>query len=424
MFLLIFSVVFLASFGLQKILGGIKSHNEQKRLFTILKAVVITFGVLAFLFTIGGEALFSIWNGVLYSDISDQKKASMLQNIPDIQRDFWLAFLLVGAAATALYLFVKGRLKSTVFIIWIGSLLVIDLWRVDFKFIKDFDFFSFFKKDSVIEFLKKDPDQFRVMVLPGTLRGQNLLALYDIAQVFGYHGNQLKRYDEFTEREYREKAGTQKEFYDRYSRFLFGPKPDILNVKYLLSRADFSHPKFNQVYQAEGIFVFQNAQYLPRARIIFDYEVIEDKEKILERLEDPEFDYRNTIILEKPPSESLSFVDTGEAFGPARIMENNINDFTVRAELSQPGFLVLSENFYPAWKAFVDGKEAEIYQANYTFRAVFLDKGDHQVRFVYDSPYWKTAKGVSGISLLFVCFVLTFSFYKKVWHGRISKGTQ
>jgi len=418
MFLLIFSVVFLASFGLQRILSGIKSQNEQKRLFTALKIVVIIFGVLALLFTIGGQALLSIWNGILYSDISAQKKGAMLQNLPNIQRDFWVTFLLIGGAATALYLLIKSKMKSTVFIISIGCLTVIDLWRIDFKFIQNFDYHSFFRKDSVVEFLKKDPDKFRVMVLPGTLRGQNLLALYDIPQVFGYHGNQLKRYDEFTERKYRETAGTQKEFYNRYTQFLFGPKPDILNVKYLISGADFSHPKFNKVYQGNAIFVFQNVQCLPRARIVFDYEVIEDKEKTLEKLKDPEFDHNNKIILEKDPHLSLPFDDTVRTFGSAEVVEEKINDLKVRVKLSRSGFLVLSENFYPAWKAFVDGEETEIYRANYTFRAILLEEGEHEVRFIYDSSYYKLAKNISGISILFVFFVLIFGFVKKPFKRR------
>jgi len=242
-----------------------------------------------------------------------------------------------------------------------------------------------------------------------------------VAQVFGYHGNQLKRYDEFTEREYREKAGTQQEFYNRYSQFLFGPKPDILNVKYLLSGADFSHDKFNKVYQGSGIFIFQNTQYLPRARIVFDYEVIEDKEKILERINDPDFDHNTKIILERPLAGRLSSFDTVEASSSAEIVENTINHLTVRARLSRPGLLVLSENFYPAWKAFVDGKETEIHRANYTFRAVFLNRGDHQVRFVFQSPSYKAAKRVSGISLLFVCFVLAFNFFKRTLYQRIPK---
>jgi len=419
MFLLIFSFVFLACYGLQKILSGLKSHDEQKKLLRIVKAFVIVFGVLAFFFTIGGQALLSIWNSILYSDISAQKKASMLQNLPNIQRDFWLTFLVVCAAAAALYLYVKGKLKSTVFIICIGCLLVIDLWRIDFRFINNFDYFDFFRKDPVVDFLKKDPDRFRVMVLPGTLRGQNVLALYDVAQVFGYHGNQLKRYDEFTEREYREKAVTQRELYDRFSQFLFGPKPDILNVKYLLSRGDFSHPKYEKVYEAGGVFAFQNTECLPRARVVFEYEVMEDKERVLDRLKDPEFNPKNKIILEKEPSQSISFADTSQAFGSAEVLDDKGGHLTLRATLSRPGFLVLSENFYPAWKAYVDGEETEIYQANYTFRAVFLEKGDHQVRFVYDSPYWSTAKRVSGISLLFVFSVLAFSLLRQARRRKI-----
>lgn len=256
------------------------------------------------------------------------------------------------------------------------------------------------------------------MVLPGTLKGQNFLALYDIPQVFGYHGNQLKRYDEFTEREYREKATSQKEFYNRYSQFLFGPKLDLLNVKYLLSGSDFSHPKFQKAYQSGGLFVFQNTQNLPRARIAFEYEVIQDKEKILERLNDQEFDHKNKIILEKPPQLNLSSADTIEVSGSAEIVDDNINNITIKVKLSHPGFLVLSENFYPAWKAFVDGEETEIHRANYTFRAILLSEGEHQVRFVFDSPIYGLAKNVSGISILFVFFVLILSFVKKPFHRR------
>ncbi|MGB2696986.1 MAG: 6-pyruvoyl-tetrahydropterin synthase-related protein [Candidatus Zixiibacteriota bacterium] len=418
MFLWIFSVVFMASFGVQRVLSGIKSPQEQKKLLTILKAAVIIFGVLAFLFTIGGEFMLSIWNGLLYSDIPAPKKTSMLQNLPNIQKGFWLMFLFISAVAVALYLLVKGKLKTTIFIIWIGALLVIDLWRVNFKFIENFDYFNYFRKNPVVDFLKKDQDRFRAMVLPGTLRGQNFLALYDIPQVFGYHGNQLKRYDEFTEREYREKATSQKEFYNRYSQFLFGPKLDLLNVKYLLSGSDFSHPKFQKAYQSGGLFVFQNTQNLPRARIAFEYEVIQDKEKILERLNDQEFDHKNKIILEKPPQLNLSSADTIEVSGSAEIVDDNINNITIKVKLSHPGFLVLSENFYPAWKAFVDGEETEIHRANYTFRAILLSEGEHQVRFVFDSPIYGLAKNVSGISILFVFFVLILSFVKKPFHRR------
>jgi uncharacterized membrane protein YfhO len=151
---------------------------------------------------------------------------------------------------------------------------------------------------------------------------------------------------------------------------------------------------------------------------VFEYEVIQDKEKILERLKSSEFDHINKIILEKTPQLGLSPGDTIGVSGSAEIVEDNLNDITIRARLSQPGFLVLSENFYPAWKAFVDGEETEIYRADYTFRAVLLKEGEHQIRLVYDSPFYKLAKNISGISILFVFCVLVFSFVKKPFKRR------
>jgi uncharacterized membrane protein YfhO len=44
---------------------------------------------------------------------------------------------------------------------------------------------------------------------------------------------------------------------------------------------------------------------------------------------------------------------------------------------------VLSDVYYPGWKAFADGTEVPILRANHAFRAVRLGEGRHDVRFVY-----------------------------------------
>ena len=50
---------------------------------------------------------------------------------------------------------------------------------------------------------------------------------------------------------------------------------------------------------------------------------------------------------------------------------------------SENTFLVLSDTYFPGWKAYVDGKEEKIYRANYNFRAIPLRAGTHKVEFVY-----------------------------------------
>lgn len=403
LFVLIFSVVFLSGLFIQRLFKGIREAAEQKKLFKLLLIIVAVFFGIALLFSVAGDALLSIWKGILYPGIASFKDRTMSQNLPNIVKGFWLVTFLVGLAAAAVYLLVKQRISPTLFAVWICVLVIFDLWRVDAKFIRDFDYQAHFRRDSVIEFLQKDEEKFRVMSLPGTHQSQNILAFYDLMQVFGYHGNQLKAYDDFTERKYRESARTQEEYGQRYAQFLFGNKPDLLNVKYVLSPQPIDHPKFRQVFQGDGIYVFQNQTYLPRARVVFDYQVIEDRDKILDRIDDPDFDYRNAIILKEEAGVSPGLADTSSASGTARMVKDEINSQLVIANLSRPGFLILSENYYPSWKAYVDGRETKIYRANYLFRAVHLDQGEHEVRFVLESgPYrvGKTSTLLTSVLLL------------------------
>ncbi|KPK74293.1 MAG: hypothetical protein AMJ89_06770 [candidate division Zixibacteria bacterium SM23_73] len=409
LFLLIFSVVFLSALFLERLRKGIREASEQRKLFKILLILTAIFLGLSVLFSLAGDLLLSIWTGILYPGIDPYKSRIMSQNLPNMVKGFWITFFLVGLTATAVYFLVKERISPTFLVVWIGALLIFDLWRVDAKFIRNFDYKSYFYKDGAIEFLQKDKDQFRVMCLPRTYQGQNILAFYDIPQVFGYHGNQLKDYDEFTERRYRESARTQEEYGQRYAQFLFETKPDLLNVKYFLSPQPFEHPKFKQVFQGNRVYVFQNQSYLPRARIVFKHEVIEDRDQILKRIADPNFDYRNSIILEEEPRVSLSRADTSLAQGKGWMKKNEINSMEIRAVLSQPGFLILSENYYPSWKAYVDGKETEIYRANYLFRAVYLDKGEHEVRFVFDSVPYRIGKSSTLLTSGFL--LVSFGFY-------------
>lgn len=420
LFLLIFSVVFLSALFMERLFRGFKNPAEQKKLIKILLITVAVFFGLSFLFSVAGEFLLSVWTGIFYSDIAAQRIGIMSRNLPYIVRGLWLATLLVGLASTAVYLLVKGRIKLTGFAIWIGVLLVFDLWRVDLKFIRDFDYQRYLHKDSAIEFLQNDAEEFRVMALPRTYQGQNTLAFYDIMQVFGYHGNQLKAYDDFTERGYRESARTQEEYGQRYAQFLFGAKPDLLNMKYMLSPGPLDHPKFRQVFEGDGVYVSLNQNYLPRARIVFGYEVISDREEILKRIADPDFDYRNSIILEENPPTGYDFSDTSGARGQATIEKDRINSQVVKARLSQPGFLVMSENYYPSWKAYLDGQEAKIYRADYLFRAVYLDEGEHEIEFVFDSAPYRVGKTSALLTCVVVLIMFGFYLIRRVRSAKVS----
>ena len=72
----------------------------------------------------------------------------------------------------------------------------------------------------------------------------------------------------------------------------------------------------------------------------------------------------------------------------------------MRTVSSQPKLLLLTDNYYPGWKAAVDREETEILRANYTFRAVPLTAGGHEVRFYYDPMSFKVGLIISVLSLV------------------------
>ena len=132
-----------------------------------------------------------------------------------------------------------------------------------------------------------------------------------------------------------------------------------------------------------------------------------------------QFDIRQKMFLAEAlpniPSDSTKI--SSNFIIPAKVYDYKINSFEVDVEMQQDGFLFLSENYYPAWKAYVDGKETKIYRADYLFRAVYLEQGRHQVKFVFESAPYKTGK--TSTLLTSLALLLIFGFY--LIKGRVSK---
>jgi len=63
--------------------------------------------------------------------------------------------------------------------------------------------------------------------------------------------------------------------------------------------------------------------------------------------------------------------------------------------LDGPGLLVFSENWYPAWKAWIDGTRVRIIRAYGVLRALAVPVGEHDVRMIYDSWLFKIGMWVS-----------------------------
>jgi hypothetical protein len=74
----------------------------------------------------------------------------------------------------------------------------------------------------------------------------------------------------------------------------------------------------------------------------------------------------------------------------------------VRVSATGPGLLVLTDSWYPGWRATVDGVESAIVRADATFRGVVVAEGQHDVVFRYRPAWlpWSIALAGIGLALL------------------------
>jgi uncharacterized membrane protein YfhO len=83
--------------------------------------------------------------------------------------------------------------------------------------------------------------------------------------------------------------------------------------------------------------------------------------------------------------------------------ENSLVTLTTSAK--HESILVLTDSFYPGWKAYIDGTETEILRANHFYRAVRLPGGKHQVEFRYKPQSFQIGAMISFLTVFLMILV-------------------
>ena len=91
------------------------------------------------------------------------------------------------------------------------------------------------------------------------------------------------------------------------------------------------------------------------------------------------------------------------------------NEVTGSISLDKAKILCLTVPYSSGWKAYVDGEEQEILQANTIFMALSLSAGNHDIRLVYRMPGMNTGIMISCAGILCLCLVILYRRkYKKL----------
>jgi hypothetical protein len=94
--------------------------------------------------------------------------------------------------------------------------------------------------------------------------------------------------------------------------------------------------------------------------------------------DDPDsFRHKAYIVGTPPHVESCAAPET------VQLLEHDPDRLAIRADLACDGMVVLSDVFYPGWRARVDHRPAQIFQVNGAMRGVLVPRGSHTVTMRY-----------------------------------------
>ena len=272
-----------------------------------------------------------------------------------------------------------------------------------------------FRPDPVTDRIGATPLPYRVLDLGVYPSDGVTLMAFDIPQVLGHHGNELRYYDDL--------LGGK----NQWTSLRFVHLWDLLAVRYAIApygarNAD-SIPGFKRVLDsvqtAAGgrASLFERIEPQPYARVVPGGFKATDSSVVVSTLLDPRIAYSRVVLFtpeqpvtptpirEMPPPSPARASMT--AWEPGRM--------TIALDPAPPreSYLLVSENWYPDWHATVDSIPTPVLRGDYSLITVTVPAGAKRVDLAFRSRDYETGRTVSVVSLLVLVAVAAAALVRR-----------
>ena len=305
-----------------------------------------------------------------------------------------LLYVLIAAAIIAIYL--KGKVKAGVMAAVLTVVAMIDLLSFDIKYLNEKSFdskdtyesseFPMTEADRTI-LADKDPN-FRVFNMSVGSPFEESKTSYYHKSIGGYHAAKMGIYDDL-------------------SKYQMGRNPNIavlnmLNAKWIIT-GEGDAVKAQRNYAALG-----NAWFIKGINFV--------KGPVAEMKGLDNLNTKDSAVVD----EAFKNIATGyvAADSTATIAMTSFDNDAISYESnsSSANVAVFSEIYYKDWKAYIDGKPAPYFKANYVLRAMVIPAGKHKIEFKYEPKIFFTSREISLVfSWLVIVLLLALGFvtYRK-----------
>ncbi|MCO5186874.1 MAG: YfhO family protein [Anaerolineae bacterium] len=184
------------------------------------------------------------------------------------------------------------------------------------------------------------------------------------------------------------------------------PPYNLLGVKYIV--ADKTEPPGDTAFLVPvfaddpNVDIYLNTRALPRVMMVYRATVLADDQAVFDAIHAPDFAPDQVIYLTDGAA-----LEQEPAAHRIEVVGYWLNEVRIDVQTDAPGYLLLSDMYYPHWQATVNGESAEILKANTAFRAIFLEAGQHTVAMQFRPPAWPIAIIISLVTLIAVVIVIS-----------------
>lgn len=389
-FLVALPVACFAGLGADRLMRG----DASRRALFVPLAVL---GALALLGVAGAL------QGIGMAFAGEQQVPRLLANGAELRAGSLRLLLAVLAAGGVGWAIFQRKLVGPAAAAALGVVIVADLWSVDRRF------FAYqepadvlFADDPVTSRLRSEPGPFRVLDA-GVYQGSYLMG-HDIQSLLGYHGFEVRFYDEL--------LGGKNEWRNLSSPNLH----DLLAVRYLLLPDSAEVPGFHRVLgpvtttPGAMAVLYQRDTVPPYARVVPGAAKLPE-DQIVPTVVDPRFPLDAVVLYPDTASVHPQPIPPG---GPdstvvtAGLSSWAPGEMRIALEGSDPDstYLIVGETWYKDWHAEVDGAPAQVHRANHALVSVVLPPGAREVHLWFASPEYARGRIVTVVALLAIAGLL------------------
>ncbi|MDH7445887.1 YfhO family protein [Aquimarina sp. 2201CG14-23] len=367
----------LAIIGLHRLFNDFVSKEEKIKALKYSTAIV---GGITMIFLLFKSVLFD-FSGAMDRLLLDQGGPNYLRAIKEDRKAIFSAdtlrsLVFVLLIASGIWFYLKGKLKENLLLVGIGTLILIDLISVDYKYVNKDNFVSSrqfnqpFIATAADTQILKDKEHFRVYDLLGGPFNSGRASYFHNA-LGGYHAAKL---------------GRVMDLYDFYLSKGNVAILNMFNVKYFITNDE------EGVHASQNTYANGNAWFVDKINFVAS---ANEEILALKEIDNKKEAVVNSKFKELLPKNTFSV----DSLASIKLIDHKPNHLVYESTNSSEGFVVFSEIYYKnGWQASIDGTSVEYVQTDYALRGMLVPAGTHRIEFKFEPQVVKTGSTITLIS--------------------------